>query len=376
MSIGYTFAKETMETVEFLKNDRRQILKRAVGNVLGTEVALLTYAQILDGLPTKQSLLDSTGICTGYKDHPVLAMQHNKICPGFVGKAREFRAKFDIAVLEFDLKALDRFQNAENGSEEFKLRLIELTVVACHQIGAYLFGLDDGAHKHELYNNWKEMAMEERRNGVEARKYYFPSPIAFSSRSYRAFKQYPMGLADIAGYWAESKIFGGVVVFDRGETETEILIVFVQCKSMWIHGDLAKGPKTLYPPTEEQFDDLAKFLTSSPNKDSTYPFPMPGKSVNRPRWDAHDALAHQHIFCDKHERILPSKPPRRGCVESSVDWPELEDQRILMSAHMTTPEGEPYYNSEEEIAAARKRIRNITSSSPLKLSGSYSLRPS
>lgn len=104
MSIGYTFAKETMETVEFLKNDRRQILKRAVGNVLGTEVALLTYAQILDGLPTKQSLLDSTGICTGYKDHPVLAMQHNKICPGFVGKAREFRAKFDIAVLEFDLK--------------------------------------------------------------------------------------------------------------------------------------------------------------------------------------------------------------------------------------------------------------------------------
>lgn len=64
--------------------------------------------------------------------------------------------------------------------------------------------------------------MEERRNGVEARKYYFPSPIAFSSRSYRAFKQYLMGLADIAGYWAESKIFGGVVVFDRGETETEV----------------------------------------------------------------------------------------------------------------------------------------------------------
>ncbi|KAH6954848.1 hypothetical protein DER45DRAFT_633302 [Fusarium avenaceum] len=358
-----------METVEFLEDDRRQVLDRAVRNVLGTEVALLTYAQILDGLPTEQSLLDSMGVCTGYKDHPVLAMQHNEICPGFVEKAREFRTKFDIGVLEFELKALNRFQNAENGSEEFKLRLIELTVVACHQIGAYLFGLDDGAHKHELYNNWKEMAMEERRNGVEARKYYFPSPIAFSSRSYRAFKQYPMGLADVAGYWAESKIFGGVVVFDRGENETE-------CKSMWIHGDLAKGPKTLYPPTEEQFDDLVKFLTSFPNTDSTYPFPIHGTSVNRPRWDAYDAFAHQHIFRDKHERILPSKPPRRGCVESSVDWPELEDQRILMSAHMTTPEGEPYYNSEEEIAAARKRIRNITSSSPLKLSGSYSLRPS
>jgi hypothetical protein len=104
MSIGYTFTKETMETVEFLEDDRGQILDRAVRNVLGTEVALLTYAQILDGLPTEQSLLDSTDVCTRCKDHPVLAMKHNEICPGFVEKAREFRARFDIAVLEFELK--------------------------------------------------------------------------------------------------------------------------------------------------------------------------------------------------------------------------------------------------------------------------------
>jgi hypothetical protein len=31
-------------------------------------------------------------------------MQHNEICPGFVEKAREFRVKFDIVVLEFELK--------------------------------------------------------------------------------------------------------------------------------------------------------------------------------------------------------------------------------------------------------------------------------
>ncbi|KAH7245733.1 hypothetical protein BKA59DRAFT_174148 [Fusarium tricinctum] len=368
MSIDYTFTKETMETVEFLEYDRGQILDRAVTNVLGTEVALLTYAQILDGLPTEQSLLDSTDVCTRCKDHPVLAMKHNEICPGFVEKAREFRAKFDIAVLEFELKALDKFQNAENGSEEFKLRLIELTVVACHQIGAYLFGLDDGAHKHDLYNNWREMAMEERRNGVESRKYASITPTAFSHRLYRHFEQYPRGLADVAGYWAESKIFGGIVVFDRGETETE-------CKSIWIHGELVKGPKTLYPPTEEQFDNLVKFLTSFPNEDSTCPFPIHGTSVNRPRWDAYDAFTHQHIFRDKYERKLPSKPPRRGCVDNSVDWPELEDQRILMLAHITTPEGEPY-NSEEEVAAARKRTRNITSSSPLRYSAGDSLRPS
>lgn len=133
---------------------------------------------------------------------------------------------------------------------------------------------------------------------------------------------------------------------------------------MWIHGDLVKGPQTLYPPTEEQFDDLVKFLTSVPNEDSKCPFPIHGTRVNRPRWDAYDAFAHHHIFRDKYERKLPSKSPRRGCVQNTIDWPELEDQRILMLANFATPEGGSY-SSEEEVAAAEKGISNITRSSPL-----------
>lgn len=30
------------------------------------------------------------------------------------------------------------------------------------------------------------------------------------------------GLADVVGYWAELRIFGGVVLFDRGETEDQV----------------------------------------------------------------------------------------------------------------------------------------------------------
>jgi hypothetical protein len=30
--------------------------------------------------------------------------------------------------------------------------------------------------------------------------------------------QYPDGLADVAGYWAEDQIFGGVVLFDRSQS--------------------------------------------------------------------------------------------------------------------------------------------------------------
>jgi hypothetical protein len=37
-----------------------------------------------------------------------------------------------------------------------------------------------------------------------------------------AFDQYPNGFAVVAGYWAEAKIFGGVVVFDRGPSGVEV----------------------------------------------------------------------------------------------------------------------------------------------------------
>lgn len=51
---------------------------------------------------------------------------------------------------------------------------------------------------------------------------YFLPHAAFSHHAYQYPDQYPRGLADVVGYWAEGKIFGGVVVFERGESEQEV----------------------------------------------------------------------------------------------------------------------------------------------------------
>jgi hypothetical protein len=99
--------------------------------------------------------------------------------------------------------------------------LIELVVVACHQIGASLYELDEGAHKHQLYEDWRLMVLEAKENGVPERRRAQVAPTPFGHRSYQYYRQYPRGLADMAGYWAEAKIFGGVFVFDRGESEKE-----------------------------------------------------------------------------------------------------------------------------------------------------------
>ncbi|KAH7486446.1 hypothetical protein FOMA001_g5154 [Fusarium oxysporum f. sp. matthiolae] len=205
--------------LDVLDNEHRKVLERAVRNLLSTEVAEVIYAQILDGLPTEKSLRD---ISDYVKDHPVHSIQHTEICPGYVEKARDFSNQFDLSQLQIKFKTIKAFEDALTGSEQFSLRLIELVAVACHEIGAHLFDLDDGAHKHKVYEEWRQTVLEEKERRVESQRYYDPPPIAFCHRAYRYPEQYPKGLADVAGYWAESKILGGVVVFDRGETEQEV----------------------------------------------------------------------------------------------------------------------------------------------------------
>ena len=39
---------------------------------------------------------------------------------------------------------------------------------------------------------------------------------------YRRLEQYPSGLLNVVGYWAETQLFGGVVLFDRGESGLEV----------------------------------------------------------------------------------------------------------------------------------------------------------
>lgn len=89
-------------------------------------------------------------------------------------------------------------------------------------------------HKHEVYNDWMQQQLMEsvlQSRPGKARSMYRIPPAAFFHSSYVSLEQYPQGLGDVAGYWAEGKIFGGVIVFDRGESELE-----VGCATLIIRG--------------------------------------------------------------------------------------------------------------------------------------------
>lgn len=47
-------------------------------------------------------------------------------------------------------------------------------------------------------------------------------PTLFYANQYLDPQRFPRGLGDVPGYWAELRIFGGVVLFDRGQSGEEV----------------------------------------------------------------------------------------------------------------------------------------------------------
>jgi hypothetical protein len=107
------------------------------------------------------------------------------------------------------------------------MRLVELVASSIHQIGSLLFQSASKIHTEEeiqatvSFKNpprWRDLGCE-RRILIEPIE---PEPTLFFHTDYMDYDQYSHGLADVAGYWAEDRILGGIVLFDRGESGMEV----------------------------------------------------------------------------------------------------------------------------------------------------------
>ena len=118
-------------------------------------------------------------------------------------------------------KLLQAFQDAEPGSEQFKIRLIELVARSIHCIAVSIDKNATKAHKGDIaaVTNYQEPV--EKEVGFDP-IVFEPDANLFVHRNFSDHKQYPFGAADMAGYWLEDRILGGVALFDRGESGKEV----------------------------------------------------------------------------------------------------------------------------------------------------------
>ncbi|KAL1854503.1 hypothetical protein Daus18300_011424 [Diaporthe australafricana] len=310
----------TMSSLGVLDAEHVAVFHNALERILSAENTETTFSEIIDGLPLKGTWLEFD---VWNKDHPVNVLGHDTLCDDTREKARRFRDEFDVYILSFPTTTLRDFQQANLGTRDYILSLIELLARSCHQIAARLFQLDDGFYKHSVYEAWRDAPLSDPRARGPRR------PSAFCHRSYYFYEQYPYGIADVR-------------------------------REMYLHAGHHEAPLTLFPPTSDQFESLARYLLQ-PDA-GPCPLPIVPSRRNGYRYHPHDAMSRFNIFRDRYERNEPPARSTHHSYKNGRNWPEVEYTFLLLDLESKRAQG--IQIDEAELAEAQEGLRRITPSSP------------
>lgn len=195
-------------TLGNLATDHLNIFRRALLRVLGSELAIETLAQIVDGLPIADVAWDKRHPGIFGDDHPIEA--HASLCPGVKDKTSACLEQYDMHSLVFYPKLVQVYQDAPLVSKAFHIRLIELVVVALHQIAVDLFKRNDlrSHNQQEIDTVTNCVIVPPKSLAVSPQAYAVtvpPRPTLFNHPYYVDLEIDPEGLADIVGPKTDSR---------------------------------------------------------------------------------------------------------------------------------------------------------------------------
>ncbi|KAF9770878.1 hypothetical protein IL306_011507 [Fusarium sp. DS 682] len=306
-------------SIDVLDDSHQDAVTRGIERILDTEISEITYAQIIDGLPLSDVAEDSSdgGVPEGHPIHEV----HNELCPDILDRTREFRDQFSPDVLKFDSRVSISRTRAAPGSRSFNTRLIEIVASSIHQIARILFQISESRHKDEGIIEWAPPKSD---------KIYWrccpkgPPPTLLYHPWYMNYQNYPHGLADMVGYWAEARIIGGVVLFDR----RQVIAGFnVDPHAIYLHPNRAALTYRICKLLDEQKQILLEFLTSSSPPHN--PLPILVDQRNEHRIDPEESTEDTGIYRDVWDRSeLPpyANDERLRDVWDRLNFPTRQDK--------------------------------------------------
>ena len=146
------------------------------------------------------------------------------------------------------------------------------------------------------------------------------SSTPFCHPEYRMTEQYPAGEADVVGYWAENRIFGGVVLLDRSDSWDDRRNPE---PNIFLHSSYYDVTFRVWRALDEQQDALVDFLLSQSPAEAC-PFPLLASHKNLDRIDPQYVTSNK-VYRDFWERRLPPSYGRfqePHCVRDRLDYPD------------------------------------------------------
>lgn len=225
-------------------------------------------------------------------------------------------------------KAAQAYQHTLPESMEENLRLLEIIAVSIHTFAGILYpSFHPETNIHPIMSDLDEIQPS------------FP-PNQWFLNFYHTFYQhhydrYPYGLLNVVGYWAETQILGGVLLFERGPSGIEVgfsesnvvtkkLIAF-QNTSAFVHPQRYSNPYQLSNEQVERFAKLGRGSEPVPATDTgAVAFPFRCNSYSR--FVSQEEQRELQIYKQKHD--LPSLDPVMNWQYSGT-----EEVRRKMEAH-------------------------------------------
>lgn len=193
-----------------LSPEKLQELETVLNSILALPVARETYFQIIHGTPSRmRSHLRETIVVNDSLKSSEKAIQ----------LFEEIRTKFALQNLKIDMKLAQNYQNASRGSRENLLRLLEIAAASVHALAGMIYT--------SFHKDTNIMPPEPREGHYWQFRRTDHFYVDFYHTNYRRFENYPFGLLNVVGYWAETEIFGGVVLFERVESGSDIVNAFL-----------------------------------------------------------------------------------------------------------------------------------------------------
>lgn len=198
-----------------VSNEKLQELHAVLAKILALPIARDTYAQVIDG-KSKCTPYSDTNEASQSEPTSQAMQKYEKIRKAFVPENLVIDLKVRNPFMFVHLRRFDsiqlaqEYQNAPLGSRENHLQLLRIAAASVNALARktyHDFHPDTTIKPSELPESSNHQS-----NGIDD----------FYHTSYVEFKRYPFGRLDVVGYWAETQLFGGVVLFERDESGSNV----------------------------------------------------------------------------------------------------------------------------------------------------------
>ncbi|KAL2376071.1 hypothetical protein RJZ90_007752 [Blastomyces dermatitidis] len=176
--------------------------------ILATEVAEQSFGMLIDGRLTMKALRACRRIRLD-EDYDEIA-KYTGPSQDTISMFRSLREQFDLSHVLIKASSAERFQRStvQPSSADFQRGLLDLVVSMVHDLAINIFG---ELHRFK-YQNTPHQGLE---------RALLPD---FRHPKYLQSYLYPHGPTELVGYWMETRLFGGVVVFEHGNPPGEVSI--------------------------------------------------------------------------------------------------------------------------------------------------------